>query len=104
MPFQKVATLDEVKPGRPIEVEINGEQVALCNLDGTIHAISGVCPHAGGPLGQGDLNDNVLTCPLHGWQFDVASGRCLRIPAMKIKTYEVRMQGNDILVSDEPRE
>ena len=96
--FQKVATLDQVKPGKPIAVEVNGEQIALYNLDGTIYATSGVCPHAGGPLAEGDMQGNIVTCPLHGWQFEADSGRCLRIPAMKLKTYKVKVEGNDILV------
>lgn len=97
--FQKVATLGQLGPGKAMEVEVNGEQIALCNVEGNIHAVSGVCPHAGGPLAEGELQDNVLTCPLHGWQFGVDSGRCMRIPAMKLKTYQVKVEGNDILLS-----
>lgn len=49
--------------------------VALVHVDGTFYALDGVCPHQGGPLGQGELCDHLVTCPWHGWQFDVRSGR-----------------------------
>ncbi len=96
--FHKVATLEELHPGKAKEVSIGDEQIALYNVDGRIFATSDVCPHAGGSLGQGELCDGIITCPLHGWQFDVESGKCLRIPAMKLNTYEVKVEGNDILV------
>ncbi|MBT4865448.1 MAG: Rieske 2Fe-2S domain-containing protein, partial [Planctomycetaceae bacterium] len=48
------------------------------NVDGEFHALDGVCPHAGGPLGEGGLSGNIVTCPWHGWQFDVTTGtHCL---------------------------
>jgi len=99
MAYIKAATLDRIKPGKALEVEVDGELIGLFNVNGTIHAASSVCPHAGGPLCDGNLQENTITCPLHGWQFEVDTGRCLRIPAMKLKTYEVKIEGNDILIS-----
>ncbi len=99
MAFKKAATLDQIMPGKSIEVDIDGELIGLFNVNGTIHAASSVCLHAGGPLCEGDLQENVVTCPLHGWQFEVDSGKCLRIPGMKLKTFEVKVEGNDVLIS-----
>lgn len=99
--FRKVATLGQLGPGKAMEIEVDGEQIALCNVEGKIYAVSGVCPHAGGPLAEGELQGSILTCPFHGWQFEVDSGRCMRIPAMKLKAYPVKVEGNDILLSIE---
>src|SRR3989344_4225911 len=99
MAYIKVATLDQIKPGKALEVEVDGELIGLFNVNGTIHAASSVCPHAGGPLCEGVLSENVITCPLRGWGFELDAGRCLRIPAMKIKTYGVKIEGNEVLVS-----
>lgn len=55
-----------------------GRVFAVYNVDGQFHALDGICPHAGGPLGKGTLRGGVVTCPWHGWQFHVATGQhCL---------------------------
>jgi nitrite reductase/ring-hydroxylating ferredoxin subunit len=79
-------------------VTVNGKRIALYNVDGKIYATDNTCLHKGGPLGEGDLMDNVITCPLHGWQYDVCTGTCLTTPSAKLGTYKVEIQGNDILV------
>ena len=70
-----VADVAECPPGASIERVVGGAMVAIANVDGTLHAIDGLCPHQGGPLGTGVLCGTVLTCPWHGWQFDVTTGR-----------------------------
>src|SRR5206468_6739923 len=63
---------DEVPPGSSKVVQINERVVAIFNVDGTLHALDNTCPHQGGPLGEGYLEDNgVVSCPWHGWTFDV---------------------------------
>jgi nitrite reductase/ring-hydroxylating ferredoxin subunit len=96
--FHKVATLDEVKPGQAKDVVVGDELIAIYNVNGKIFATSDICLHAGGSLGQGELCDGVITCPLHGWQYEVESGKCMMVPAMKLKTYQVKVEGNGILV------
>ena len=72
--------------------------VALFNVDGKFYALDGICPHAGGPLGEGELRGTVVTCPWHGWQFDVTTGQhCLNARLMH-QTFAVRVEGDDILV------
>ena len=67
-----------VPPGSSVEVVADGRIFAVFNVDGTFHVIDGICPHAGGPLGKGQLRGNIVTCPWHGWQFDVSTGQhCL---------------------------
>jgi nitrite reductase/ring-hydroxylating ferredoxin subunit len=74
----RIAAVADVPPGSGKELTAGGRVIALFNVDGTFHALDGVCPHAGGPLGEGALSGNVVTCPWHGWQFDVTTGtHCL---------------------------
>jgi len=76
----KVANVAEVPPGEMLLVDVNGDEVALANVDGTIYAISDQCTHMGGRLSQGLLEGTVVTCPLHAGQFDVATGAVVSEP------------------------
>lgn len=94
----------EIPPGEGREVVAAGRIFAVFNVDGVFEVLDGICPHAGGPLGKGSLNGNTVTCPWHGWQFDVSSGQhCLndtlcqpRFPA------EVRDGQVTVLLADSP--
>lgn len=99
--FVKVAQLDDVPPGTMYPVEMNGETVVLANLDGEVYAFGGVCTHRGGPLADGDLDeDGFVTCPWHAGQFDIRTGEVVSAPPTKsIPTYEVQLEGNDIKVA-----
>jgi len=92
-------TLDQCPPGSSVEKVVNGRIVALYNVDGQIHALDGICPHQGGPLGQGQLVGNVVTCPWHGWQFDVLTGRTEVNPRICQAVLPVRIDGDDVLIS-----
>jgi nitrite reductase/ring-hydroxylating ferredoxin subunit len=81
-----------------IEIIQDGEPYAVCNIDGEVRAMAGVCPHQGGPLGQGALEGSLVTCPWHSWQFDAATGACAFNAELRIPTYPVRVEQNDILV------
>ncbi len=90
MTFVPLVDAEAVSPGGSLEVVANGRIFAVFNVGGIIHVIDGICPHAGGPLGKGMLRNNVVTCPWHGWQFDVSNGQhCLNTRICQ-KTYEVR--------------
>ena len=75
MPWHKVAAVDDCPAGSSLEAVVGDRVIALFNVDRQFFALDGVCPHQGGPLGEGDLNGCVVTCPWHGWQFDVTSGQ-----------------------------
>ncbi len=96
--FVKMATLDELPPGASKEVEHDGRIFALFNVGGTISAIDGICPHQGGPLAEGTLDGTIVTCPWHGWQFDVRSGRCLIGTRIKQPVFAVKIEGRDVMV------
>ena len=97
--FVKMATLDQLPRGPALEVEHEGRIYALFNVGGEIHAIDGVCPHQGGPLADGVLEGTCVSCPWHGWQFDVTNGKTPLGPKIKQAVYDVRIEGDDILVA-----
>lgn len=96
--FVRAASVGDVAPGTGKTVEVNGRQIALFNVDGRFYALGGECPHRGGPLGDGDLEGCVVTCPWHAWQFDVTTGESLT-DDLKAERYEVRVEGDDVLVA-----
>ena len=94
----RVAAVVDCPPGGSLELVAGDRIVALMNVDGQFHALDGVCPHQGGPLGKGELQGKIVTCPWHGWQFDLKSGDCLSSPGESVDRYEVRIDGDDIQV------
>lgn len=92
-----VAKVSEITPGQIKAVQLKGETVAVCNLNGTYYAIADTCPHAGGPLSEGELDGRTVTCPWHGAQFDVCSGEVLAPPAgTGVKHFAVHVEGDQI--------
>lgn len=98
MAFQKLAVLADLPLGSLLEVVRGDDLYALCNVGGEVRALTGVCPHQGGPLGQGTMEGSLVTCPFHMWQFDSATGECEFNHALRIPTYPVRVEGGEILV------
>ena len=98
--FIKVAELDEIDEGELLGIEVDGEPICLARVNGDICAFTDNCTHISGPLNEGELDGDVLTCPWHGAQFYVRTGKVLRGPARQdIQTYPVKIEGNSILVS-----
>lgn len=85
-------------PDSVMEVEVRGNPYAICNVGGQLHALEGICPHAGGPLGQGTLIDKILQCPWHGYEFDPTSGENLDDAMMKVTKVPIKVEGDDILI------
>lgn len=97
--FKKVATISQIPKGGKITIEANGLLVVLVNIDGDIYCLDDVCTHDGGTLGDGVLDDHCLICPRHGAKFDVRTGDAITMPATEATaTYEVKMDGEDVLV------
>src|SRR5262245_62126884 len=98
--FRKVSSVADIPVGAGKKVEIDGKAFALFNVGGTICAIGEHCPHRGGPLSEGTLEERQVTCPWHGWTFDVTTGNRVGFPEGmgKIATYKVRVEGDDVLV------
>lgn len=98
MAFERAARQDDIPSGEIREVKLAAKTVAVAHVDGRFHAIENVCLHRGGPLGQGQLNGSVVTCPWHGWQYEVSTGRVTFNPEMQVRTYPVELRGDEIWV------
>ncbi|MBI4410289.1 MAG: non-heme iron oxygenase ferredoxin subunit [Gemmatimonadetes bacterium] len=98
--FVRVASVEDVPPGRLLGVEVGGRRICLANVDGEVYAFQDNCTHRDFPLSAGELEGGALTCAWHGARFDVPSGRVLALPAIRpLKIYEVRVEGSDIYVA-----
>lgn len=94
----RIAAAADCPPGCALETVAGGLIVALMNVDGVFHAIEGVCPHQGGPLGKGQLSGTTLTCPWHGWQFNVATGENCLNPRIAQRRFAVRVEQGEVFV------
>jgi nitrite reductase (NADH) small subunit len=97
--YEVVLHRDALQPGQVVEVIIAGKAIAVANIDGEYHACSNVCPHAEGPLGEGQLEGTVLTCPYHGWQFDITDGSCVTSPEDAVPVYPVQIVKDAVCVA-----
>ncbi len=97
MAWIKVAKITEMRDGEARVVEANGTQVALFKVGGNFYATDNTCIHRGGPLGQGSLSGEVVTCPWHGWQYNVKTG--VNVSGMQgVKAFKVKIEGENVLV------
>jgi nitrite reductase (NADH) small subunit len=77
-----------------------GREIALFNIQGQICALENICPHMGGPLGEGDLEGCVVTCPWHGWEFDVRSGECQNMPGESANAIPIVVKDGQVFLLD----
>jgi nitrite reductase (NADH) small subunit len=98
MALVKAGSARELGPGQVMEVLVNGTPYAVCNVDGELHAVLGVCPHQGGPLGQGALHGNMLVCPWHAWEFDCRTGVNDYDADVKVDTFTVVEENGELLL------
>jgi len=98
MAFVRATGKIDVAVGTIQEFQVGEKSIALANVGGKFFAINNVCLHQGGPLGEGDLDRQVVTCPWHGWQFDVTNGQLLTNSAVTTTCYPVEIRGEDVFV------
>ena len=98
MGFVRAVKKAEIPVGMVRELQIEGKAVALANVGGTIYAVNNTCLHRGGPLGQGQLEGKVVTCPWHGWQYDVTNGKTVQNPAAGVDCYPTEVRGEDVFI------
>ena len=98
MPYVKVGLVGALSSGAVMEAEVNGSTYAICNVSGELRAFDGVCPHAGGPLGQGMIEDGRLICPWHAWEYDCLTGANDYDENVRLTMFPVRTEGDDILI------
>ena len=97
--FVRVASTGEIPAGQGRMFDVGGRQVAVFNVAGRFCAIDNVCEHQGGPLAEGELEGCVVTCPWHGWTYDVCSGISPDDPDTKVQHFEVKVEGDSILIA-----
>lgn len=98
MALVRTAKVAEIPAGAIREFQVDGRTLALANVGGKFHAINNTCLHRGGPLGQGVLEGHVVTCPWHGWQYDVLTGKLVQNAAVGVDCYPLEVRGEDIFV------
>ncbi|ADV63662.1 Rieske (2Fe-2S) iron-sulfur domain protein [Isosphaera pallida ATCC 43644] len=97
--FVRLTTVAEVPPGEAREFEVDGRVIAVFNLHDRFVAVDGVCPHQGGPLADGEVENGVVTCPWHGWRFHLETGTCPDARRATIEVFPVKVEGDEILVA-----
>jgi ferredoxin-NADP reductase/nitrite reductase/ring-hydroxylating ferredoxin subunit len=97
--FVKVANAKDIQPSQMKEVEVNGENICVANVEGKFYAIGSICTHEGGPLADGTLEGYEVECPWHNSKFDVRTGEVISPPASEPEpAYEVKVDGDNILI------
>lgn len=94
-----VGSLAAVEAGEAILASVSGTDVALFMCRGQVVATQGQCPHAEGPLHEGEVEGSVLTCPWHGWSFDLETGLSCEDDSITLQRYPVRIDGDNVLVT-----
>ena len=96
--FVRVAAVDELCEDGGIQRTVDDREVGLFKFGGEVCAIDGICPHVGGPLGEGFVEDGTVSCPLHGWPFDLRTGQCTTNPRAKVDCFETKVEAGEVFV------
>jgi nitrite reductase (NADH) small subunit len=96
--FVAVGRVDDFTPGRGRMVDVSGRHVALFRLGDDFYAIDNMCLHHGGPLCEGDIDNGVVTCPWHGWSYEIRTGTLVQDPRVGVSKHDVRIDGDQIAV------
>lgn len=96
-----LADVENIEEGSSIVVTSSeGREIALFKSQGTIYALENVCPHMEGPLGEGDLEEGIVTCPWHGWQFHVHNGACVNMPGEKANKIPIEIREGKVYLAE----
>ncbi|MFB6890117.1 non-heme iron oxygenase ferredoxin subunit [Kitasatospora sp. NPDC056327] len=100
MSFLRACALSELAEDVPKRVDLNGVPVAVVRTDEGVFAINDICSHANVSLSEGEVEDCMIECWLHGSSFDLRSGKPSGLPATRpVPVYPVKIEGDDVLVS-----
>jgi len=100
--FVRIASADEIPEDEGRTFAVGELAVAVFNVGGRFWAIEDTCLHRGGSLGRGELDGPVVTCPVHGWEWDVTTGELCFKRAIALDRFEVRVEDGDVLVATAP--
>ena len=98
MDFVRVANTKDIPKGEGRMFDVGGRQVAVFNAGGKFYAIDNTCEHQGGPLAEGELEGSIVTCPWHGFQFDVTSGQHQTSKSLVHPTFPVKVENGGVFV------
>ena len=98
MAFVRAVGTADIPAGAVREGDVAGKAIAIKNVGGQFHAIDNTCLHRGGPLGDGPLEGKIVTCPWHGWQYDVTTGKIVQNPSVGVACYAVEVRGAEVFV------
>lgn len=101
--FVAVATTSQIDEGSGAAFAVNGRMVAIFKVNGEFHAIDDACPHMGASLAAGHIENGSVTCPWHAWRFRVTDGAWCDNPKVKTDCFELRVEGDQIMVRVPPR-
>jgi len=97
--YVKVGGVDDFPAGSLRKVTVDGEDVVVGNVSGKLYAVADRCTHRGGPLSEGELEGNAVTCPWHGGQFDLSTGKVLAPPPMKDQvSFDVKVEASSVFL------
>ncbi len=88
-----------VQPGKGLTVDCEGMSIAILNDAGTYHALADRCPHAGGSLGKGWIEDGEVVCPLHRWRFRLDNGRCTTLRGNTLRRFPCELRDGNVWVA-----
>jgi nitrite reductase/ring-hydroxylating ferredoxin subunit len=91
-----------VPPGKARAFNVGRYEIALFNVDGTYYALENACPHQGGPIAEGWVENLTVTCPWHAWCFDLRTGSLTMGDFALISRFEVRVEQDGVYLSTEP--
>ena len=100
--WKPIADAHDCPPGSAMETVVDDRIVALFNVDGQYYALDGICAHQGGPVGKGSLDGCIVTCPWHGWQYDVRTGANQVNRSVSQATLPVKIEDDQVYVQVEP--
>ena len=96
--FKVFDDASRIAEGQVMEADVGGRTVALSRVNGVICAIDGLCPHQGGPLGKGSIEDGHVICPWHSWEFDPCTGQDVYNPARGVESFSVEEREDGVYV------
>jgi nitrite reductase (NADH) small subunit len=96
--WHRIAKKGDIGEGKAQLVELEGRSIAVFHERGKLYAVDNKCPHRGGPLVQGHVEEGKVTCPWHAWQFDIETGVCDTLAGAPQKTYPLKIEDGQILI------
>ena len=94
----RVASIHDIPEGTGRELLLGRIPIVVWNVGGRFHATAARCPHEDAPLCNGSLEGTVVTCPMHGWRFDVTTGQGVMPPDRRLRAYPVHVEGESICI------